>query len=75
VHARSGDFAAAAEAFDRTIEANSRFAYAYYYAGLAYSKIDRADRMALRFETFLRLAPEAPERREVESILRTLRGR
>jgi tetratricopeptide (TPR) repeat protein len=74
-HARSGDFAAAAEAFDRAIEANSRFAYAYYYAGLAYSKIDRADRMALRFETFLRLAPEAPERPEVESILRTLRGR
>jgi hypothetical protein len=31
--------------------------------------------MAARFETFLRLARDAPERPEVETILRTVRGR
>jgi hypothetical protein len=31
--------------------------------------------MANHFETFIRLAPNAPERPEVESILRTVRGR
>jgi hypothetical protein len=29
--------------------------------------------MSVRFEQFLRLAPEAPERPEVVSIMRTLR--
>jgi hypothetical protein len=31
--------------------------------------------MASHFELFVKLAPQAPERPEVESILRTLRGR
>ena len=31
--------------------------------------------MAVAFEMFLELAPEAPERDRVESVLRTLRGR
>ena len=44
-------------------------------AGLSYYQIDRTDRMAAAFETFLELAPEAPERGRVESVLRTLRGR
>jgi len=72
---RSGDFAGAAQAFDRTIAADPTFAYAYYYAGLAYDRLQRADLMAGRFDTFLRLAPQAPERPEVDSILSTVRGR
>ena len=74
-HASRDDFAAAAVAFDRCTEADRRFAYAYYYAGLAYNRLNRPDLMAARFELFQRLAPEAPERPEVESILRTVRGR
>jgi len=70
-----GDFNAAVQAFERVIEARPRFAYAYYQAGLAYDRIGRADLLAARFETFLRLAPEAPERAAVEGILRTIRGR
>jgi tetratricopeptide (TPR) repeat protein len=70
-----GDFNAAVQAFERAIEARPRFAYAYYQAGLAYDRIGRADLLAARFETFLRLAPEAPERAAVEGILRTIRGR
>ncbi|MBI3047727.1 MAG: tetratricopeptide repeat protein [Acidobacteria bacterium] len=73
--ARSGDFTAAAQAFDRSLEADPTFAYAYYYAGLTYDRLGRADLMVTRFDTFLRLAPQAPERPEVESILRTVRGR
>jgi tetratricopeptide (TPR) repeat protein len=72
VHFQRGDFAAAADALDRSIALRPRFAYAHYYAGLAYNRINRADLMVARFDTFLRLAPSAPERPEVESILRTV---
>jgi tetratricopeptide (TPR) repeat protein len=68
------EFAAAAEAFDHCIKADPNRAYAYYYAGLAYHEIDRADLMVARFEIFVRLAPDAPERLQVESILKTARG-
>ena len=69
-----GAFADAAQALDRSTAADASLAYAYYYAGLAYQRLDRADLMATRFETFLRLAPLAPERAEVQSVMRTLRG-
>jgi len=69
------DFAAAAEAFDRCIQANPTLAYAYYRAGLAYYEIDRPDQMVNRFETFMRLAPDAPERPQVESILKATAAR
>lgn len=67
-------FAAAAESFDLCINADPNRAYAYYYAGLAYYELDRVDLMVARFETFVRLAPDAPERPQVESILKTTRG-
>ena len=74
-HANRSDFAGAAEAFDRCVQANPRFAYAYYNAGLAYDRVNRSDLMAIRLEMFQRLAPAAPEQPEVETILRTVRGR
>jgi len=74
-HANRNDFTAAAQAFDRCAEAEPRFAYAYYNAGLAYDRLKRADLMTARLETFQRLALDAPERPEVEAILRTVRGR
>jgi len=74
-HVRRSDFAAAAAAFDRSAQAEPRFAYAYYNAALAYDRIDRADLMVARLETFQRLAPEAPERPEVEAILLAVRRR
>src|SRR5437764_1290374 len=43
-----------------------------YYAGLAYSKIKRVDMMASHFDSFLKLAPQSPQRPEVQSIMRTL---
>ena len=50
----------------------SNWAYAHFYAGLAYSKARRIDLTAQHFQTFLRLAPQAAERGEVQSIIRTL---
>jgi tetratricopeptide (TPR) repeat protein len=74
-HARRNDMAAAAEAFDRVTQADSRFAYGYYNGGLAYDRLNRADLAISRLEMFVRLAPDAPERPEVTSILQTVRSR
>jgi tetratricopeptide (TPR) repeat protein len=74
-HARRNDMAAAAEAFDRCTQADPRFAYGYYNGGLAYDRLNRADLAIARLEMFVRLAPDAPERPEVTSILQTVRAR
>ena len=71
-YAVRNDFASAARIFDACIDAAPTFAYAYYQSGLAYQRLDRADVMANRFDQFVRLAPNAPERPEVESVLRTI---
>jgi tetratricopeptide (TPR) repeat protein len=72
-HVRRNDIAAAAQAFDRCSNADPRFAYAYYNGGLVYDRLNRKDLAVTRLETFLRLAPDAPERPEVASILQTFR--
>ena len=65
----------AADAFAKATELDPQMAYAHYEAGMAYYKAKRVDRMAVYFENFLRLAPDAPERSAVQSIMRTVRGR
>jgi tetratricopeptide (TPR) repeat protein len=67
------DYAGASASFDRATQIDGNDAYAHYYAGLAYNKIRRMDLMARHFKTFLSLAPEAPERGQVQTILKTLR--
>lgn len=69
------DYEEASAAFDKAIQLDATFAAAQYYGGLAEYRIKRVDRMAAHFEAFLKLAPNAPERPEVESIMRTVRGR
>ena len=69
------DHAAAAAAFAKAAEANPQMAYAHYNAGLSFYKAKRVDKMAVYFEHFLKLAPNAPEKPAVESIMRTVRGR
>jgi tetratricopeptide (TPR) repeat protein len=71
----TGDNAGAAEAFAKAVEDNPQMAYAHYYAGMNFYEAKRVDRMAVYFENFLKLAPNAPERPAVESIMRTVRGR
>lgn len=75
VLAKRQDWGGAAEAFDRAAELNPGHAYAHYSGGLMHYRASRPDRMAIHFEQFLKLAPEAPERPEVLQIMRTVRGR
>jgi tetratricopeptide (TPR) repeat protein len=65
----------ASGAFDKAITLDGSYAAAHYYGGLSDYRAKRIDRMAKHFEAFLKLAPDAPERVEVESIMRTVRGR
>lgn len=73
--AKAQDWGGAAAAFDRAAELNPGMAYAHYYGGLSYYRANRPDRMAVHFEQFLKLAPNAPERPEVTQTMRTVRGR
>jgi tetratricopeptide (TPR) repeat protein len=65
----------AADAFAKAAELNPQMAYAHYEAGMAFYKAKKVDRMAVYFENFLKLAPNAPERPAVQSIMKTVRGR
>jgi tetratricopeptide (TPR) repeat protein len=75
VLARREDWQAAATEFDTVTRLNPSNAYGHYYGGLMQYRANRPDRMAIHFEQFLKLAPEAPERPEVAQIMRTIRGR
>jgi tetratricopeptide (TPR) repeat protein len=66
-------WAEAASAFERATKLDPWFAYAHYHAGMAYYQVKRIDRMVNFLEQFVKLAPEAPERPAVESLLRTVR--
>ena len=67
--------AQAADAFAKAAELKPQMAYAQYEAGMAFYKIKRVDRMAVYFENFLKIAPNAPEKPAVQSIMRTVRGK
>lgn len=67
------DFAGAAQDLEKACGAEPRNAYAHYYAGLAYNQVKRPDRMVSHFESFMKLAPNAPEAARVRSVLRTVR--
>jgi tetratricopeptide (TPR) repeat protein len=75
VLARRQDWRPAGESFDRAAQLDPSNAYASYYAGLMHYRSNRTDLMAVRFERFLKQAPDAPERPEVLQIMRTIRGR
>jgi tetratricopeptide (TPR) repeat protein len=55
------------------IAAKADLAYAYYWRGQAYDKQKKASSMAADFQTFLKLAPNAPEAPLVQAVLRGLR--
>ena len=75
VRAKQQNWREAAAAFDRAVELDPSLAYGHYYGGLMYYRAKQPDRMAVKFERFLKLAPEAPERPEVLQIMKTVRGR
>jgi len=73
--ARQQAWPEAAAEFDAASERQPSNAYAHYYGGMMHYRANRIDRMAVHFDQFLKLAPEAPERPEVLSIMRTLQSR
>jgi tetratricopeptide (TPR) repeat protein len=75
VESARGNQAPAAAAFAKAAELDPQMAYAHYEAGMAFYKIKKVDRMAVYFENFLKLAPNAPEAPAVKSIMKTVRGR
>ena len=72
VQAHRQDFAAASESFVEAARLDQRDAYAHYYAGLGLYRLRQLSSMRRHLEIFLRLAPEAPERSRVESMLQFL---
>ena len=70
---KAGDFGTAASAFERAADLKSDFAYAHYYAGLAFQRQRQLPKAAQHFDAFLKLAPDAPERSAVQQIMRTLK--
>jgi len=44
--------------------------YPYYYAGLAYSRLKRPDRMVDRYQRFIKMKPDAPEVSRIRALLR-----
>lgn len=75
VESARGNQALAATAFAKAAELDPQMAYAHYEAGMAFYKAKKVDRMAVYFENFLKLAPDAPEAPAVKSIMKTVRGR
>jgi tetratricopeptide (TPR) repeat protein len=73
LNSQQGNYAPAASDFEGAIKLNPKNAYAYYYAGLAYNKLKRPDKMVQHFETFLKLAPNAPEAGKVRALLSSIR--
>ncbi|MEZ5419487.1 MAG: tetratricopeptide repeat protein [Vicinamibacterales bacterium] len=71
---RQNAFDEASQALDRAAELMPQFAYAHYHAGVAHQREKRFSRMAEHFQIFLKLAPDAPERRQVQLALSALRG-
>lgn len=71
---RKGDHARSAEAFDRATQIKPDFAYAHYYAGVEYQRAKQMGQAGDHLRRFLELAPDAPERGAVTTLLRSLRG-
>jgi tetratricopeptide (TPR) repeat protein len=55
------------------IGAKPDLAYAYFWRAQAYNGLKKSDRMVADYETFLKLAPRAPEAPSVQQLLASLR--
>ncbi|MFM8533254.1 MAG: hypothetical protein ACKOEC_06630 [Acidimicrobiia bacterium] len=71
--AKATDWGTAVAGFTKAVQLRPDFAYAHYYAALAYQRQRQLPKTAEHFDAFLRLAPNAPERSAVIAILRTIK--
>jgi tetratricopeptide (TPR) repeat protein len=74
-YAEAKDYRNGATTLEKATTMNPSFAYAQYYAGMEYYQLKRIDKMAVFFERFLKLAPNAPERPAIEALMRSIRGK
>lgn len=63
----------AARDLDQYSQSHPAHAYAHYYAGMAYNGLKRPDKMLSHFERFLKMKPDAPEARKVQSVVRAVK--
>ena len=63
----------AAKDLDGYSQSHPAHAYAHYYAGMAYNGLKRPDKMLTHFELFLKMKPNAPEARKVNSVVRAVK--
>ena len=66
-------YESSSRSFESFLEQNPEHAYAHYYAGMAYNGQKRPDKMLTHFEMFVKMRPDAPEARKVQSVLRGAR--
>jgi tetratricopeptide (TPR) repeat protein len=66
------NYQAALEQLNQALAANPRLAYAYFYRGLVQDKLGRKDLLVGDMETFLKLAPHAPEAEIAKAVLRAV---
>jgi tetratricopeptide (TPR) repeat protein len=64
------DYSAAANEFEEALKRDPGNGYSHYYAGMAYSKLKKPDKMVSHFQLFLKMEPDAPEAAKVRSFLR-----
>jgi tetratricopeptide (TPR) repeat protein len=55
------------------LEARADMPYAYFWRAQAFNGLKKADRMVADYETFLKLAPKAPEAPSVRQLLSSFR--
>jgi tetratricopeptide (TPR) repeat protein len=63
----------AAKKLEMAISLDPKNAYAYYYAGLAYADLGTRDKTIGALQTFLKLAPNAPEAPKAKSMIESIR--
>jgi tetratricopeptide (TPR) repeat protein len=73
VATRQNSWERALESFEKTTELKSDFAYAHYYAAQAAQRVKQTPKAVHHYTAFVRLAPDAPEKSAVQSLLRSLR--
>jgi tetratricopeptide (TPR) repeat protein len=66
-----GRFQDAVTDFEAQLANKPSTAYAHYYAGMAYNKLGKTDRMLNHFDLFVQKRPDAPEAKKVRAVLRT----
>lgn len=64
----------AAAAYVEALKLDGEFAYAHYFAGMSYHESGNLVAAANHLRRFLELAPNAPEKVQVQGILATIQG-